>query len=168
MSLIKSHLHLRQTTRGLSLRQVVQRIPGISINPDFEVQQDLIAVISAHFRNFCTGFYFLTFRYQALAVVGVRTEKLVTVLDDDEFTISNQSTPAVNHLTGCSSNNGLSFFSADVYALSGTVIGLVVADDFAAGGPHPGGRITAGRCYGRPGRTAFSAGLWCLQSSRGG
>ncbi len=95
------------------------------------MQEDLIPVIPAHFRNFCTGFYFLTFRYQALAVVGICTEKLVTVLDDDEFTISNQSTPAVNHLTGCSSNNGLSFSPADVYTLPGTVIGLVIAGNFA-------------------------------------
>ena len=107
------------------------------------MQKDLIPVIPAHFRNFHACFYILAFRNQALAVVGVRTEKLVTVFDDDEFTVSNYSTPAVNHLTWCGSNDGLSFLPADIYALPGTVISLVIAGNSAAGGPHPFGRITA-------------------------
>ena len=107
------------------------------------MQKDLIPVIPAHFRNFCTCFYFLAFRYQALAVVSVRTEKLVTVFDDDEFAIANQSIPTVNHITSCGCKNRLPFFPADIYALPGTVISLVIAGNSAAGGPHPFGRIAA-------------------------
>ena len=105
------------------------------------MQKDLIFVIPAHFCNFCACFYFPAFHNQAFAVVGVRTEKLVAVFDDDEFTISNQSTPAVDHLTWCGSNDGLSFFSADIYALPGTVVSLKVAGNSATGRPHPFGRI---------------------------
>ncbi len=125
----------------LAARQVGQRVPGLAVHTNFEVQNDLIPVVPAHFRNFCTRIYFLTFRNQTLAVVGVCTEKLVTVFDDDEFTISNQSTTAVNHLTGRGSNDGLPFFSTDIYAFPGTVISLVIAGNAAAGGPYPFGRI---------------------------
>lgn len=130
------------------------------------MQKDLIPVIPAHFRNFCTRFYFLAFHNQALAVVCVRTEKLVTVFDDDELAISNQSTTTVDHLTRRSSNNGLSFLSADIYALPGTVISLEIADNTSAGGPLPRGRIAACPCFGRLGPTACCAGLWCLRGGR--
>ena len=74
--------------------------------------------------------------------MGIGTEIFVTVFYDDEFTISHQAASAVNHLTRCSRDDGLSFFTANVYALPGTVVCLVVTGNFATGGPQPPGGVT--------------------------
>ena len=127
---------------GLTCRQVVEGVTGCSIDANFEMQQCLVSIIPAHLRNLLTGLDLLAFRYQSLAIVCIGTEQAVAVLDDDEFAVSNQSITAIDHLSGCTSADGLTFFPPDFNPVTGRIIGLEIADDPALGWPKPPGRIT--------------------------
>ena len=95
------------------------------------MQQRLVSIIPAHLRDLLTGFDFLAFRYQPLAIVCIGTKQAVVVLDNDKFAVTNQSITAIDHLTGRRSTDCLAFFPSNFNPVTGWIIGFEIADDAA-------------------------------------
>lgn len=74
----------------------------------------------------------------------IGAEQAFIVLDNDEFAVADQSASAVDHLTRSRSNDCLAFFTADVYAVSGAVIGFISTGNLPGRGPLPFGWSSAG------------------------
>ena len=81
-------------SRALARRQVLQRIHRPAEPPDLEVQLHLVGVGRAHLGDLLPARHLLAFLHDDVAVVRVRREERVVVLDDDELAVAAQARAA--------------------------------------------------------------------------
>lgn len=74
-------------------------IDSLTILSNFKMQLGSIRAAASELCNNLPGFYILPFLHQNLAVVGVSTEIVLVVIDDNQITVTQQSTARVYHVT---------------------------------------------------------------------
>ena len=145
----------------LALWKIIQRITGRTVDAYFEVQKRLISVISTHFGNLPARLDLLPFGHQALAIMSISAQQPITVLDDDEFTVSNQSITAIDNFSGCGCFNCLAFLAANFNAIARRIVSLEITDDSSICRPKPAGWVLPGnRCRRFVSAVCWQAACW--------
>ena len=115
------------------------------------MKDGFVAVISTHFGNLLSLFDLVAFGHQPGAVVSVSAEHTITVLDNDQFAVTDQAVATVDDFTTGCRGDRLPLFSTDINTIPRGIVGLEVADDPPLRRPGPRTRIAArcGRAGGR-------------------
>ncbi len=85
------------------------------------MQDNFFLVIAPHLRDFLTGGNTLSLLNQSLPIVSVSGQHPVAVLDDNQFSKTDQAVAAVDHIARCRSNDVLSFTARNVNPLAAGV-----------------------------------------------
>src|SRR6056297_1679258 len=89
------------------LRQKTYRICWLSLYSDLEMQQRHVGGSSTHQGNHLARLHALPLGYFERPVVSVGAQKCITMLDNNQLTIANQSTSTIHHLAvGCRADLG--------------------------------------------------------------
>ena len=65
-----------------------QRVHGLPIFADFEMQFDQIGIGTSHLPNFLPFYYCLTLLHQYLVIVSISAEIRIVMLNDDQLPIA--------------------------------------------------------------------------------
>ena len=101
------------------------------------MQQDLLLVIATHFCNFAASSHRFSLTHQSRLVVGIRGQHAVTVLDDNQFTKTDQPISAVNDNTRSRGNDVLAFISGNIDSLTCRISSIEGTDHTSSRGPQP-------------------------------
>ena len=123
-------------------RQIPGRIHRFALTANLEVQLDAVCVAVAHLSDLLAFFNCLVFFDQQRLVMGIRRQKCIVVLQDDQVTVATQARPGVHHTAITCGDDGVTQLAVDVVTF---VFDLIKAcDQFALGGPYPGDIVFRG------------------------
>src|SRR5690606_15073141 len=95
--------HPRKRDRGYVTLARWKEFGGINrlaLLPDFEMQLDCIRIRVAHFGNFLSFCYRLSFLDRNRLVMRIRRQQGTGVLDDDQIAVTTNTTAGIHHLAG--------------------------------------------------------------------
>ena len=110
---------------------------GLPMPADLEVQLHLVGVGVAHLGDLLAARDLLAFLHEDLAVVRVRRQVRVVVLDDDELAVAAQSGAGVDDLAGRARDAPAAPPCRRCRCPSGSRFSENAGDDLARRGPHP-------------------------------
>ena len=113
------------------------------------MQLHILAVTISHFGNFLPGFNQLLLPDQNFSVVGIGTQIVIIVFNDDQIAVSPKCVTVVNHFTISRGNHAGACRRADVYPFVAIFPIGKTGDNLAPGRPYPAVDLVAVGCASR-------------------
>ena len=94
--------------------QVVKWWYGFAVESNLEMQHDFARAGAAHFSDFLSANDSRALTHKELVIVSVGTQVTAIVFHDNKLSVSDQSTPAIDHSAGGTSHHGVATRTEDV------------------------------------------------------